>query len=84
MTEKITLIIADDHEMVRNKGLTDFLATAKDIEVMAAAFGGLEAAAAAKKYAPDVVLLDLLMPGQSAVETVRQIKRQARAARSSW
>lgn len=74
MTEKITLILADDHAMVR-KGLTAFLATEKDIEVMAVAASGLEAVAAAKKHAPDVVLLDLFMPDQPAVETVRQIKK---------
>ena len=74
MTEKITLILADDHAMVR-KGLTAFLATAQDIEVLAVATCGVEAVAAAQKYAPDVVLLDLLMPDQPAVETVRQIKR---------
>ncbi len=74
MTEKITLILADDHAMVR-KGLTAFLATAQDIEVMAVAACGVEVVAAAKKHAPDVVLLDLFMPDQSAVETVRQIKR---------
>ncbi len=74
MSEKITLILADDHAMVR-KGLTAFLATATDIEVMAVAACGVEAVAAAKKHAPDVVLLDLLMPDQPAVETVRQIKK---------
>lgn len=74
MTEKITLILADDHAMVR-KGLTAFLATAKDIEVMAVASCGAEAVAATKKHAPDVVLLDLFMPDQPAVETVRQIKK---------
>lgn len=74
MTEKITLILADDHAMVR-KGLTAFLATATDIEVMAVATCGAEAVAAANKHAPDVVLLDLLMPDQPAVETVRQIKK---------
>lgn len=74
MTEKITLILADDHAMVR-KGLTTFLATAQDIEVMAVATCGVEVVAAAKKHAPDVVLLDLLMPDQPAVETVRQIKK---------
>lgn len=73
MTEKITLILADDHAMVR-KGLTAFLATAQDIEVMAVAACGMEVVAAAKKHAPDVVLLDLFMPDQPAVETVRQIK----------
>ena len=74
MTQKITLILADDHAMVR-KGLTAFLSTAQDIEVMAVATCGAEAVAAAEKHAPDVVLLDLLMPDQPAVETVRRIKR---------
>lgn len=74
MEEKITLILADDHAMVR-KGLTAFLATATDIQVMAVAECGAEAVIAAEKYAPDVVLLDLFMPDQPAVETVRQIKR---------
>ena len=73
MTEKITLILADDHAMVR-KGLTAFLATAEDVEVLAAVSCGGEAVAAAKEYAPDVVLLDLFLPDQPAVETVRQIK----------
>jgi len=74
MTEKITLIFADDHPMVR-EGLTAFLAITQNIEVMAVASCGLEAVAAAKEHAPDVVLLDLFMPDQPAVETVRQIKR---------
>lgn len=74
MTPKITLILADDHAMVR-KGLTAFLSTARDIEVMAVAASGAEVVAGAEKYAPDVVLLDLFMPDQPAVETVRRIKR---------
>jgi NarL family two-component system response regulator LiaR len=74
MTPKITLILADDHAMVR-KGLTAFLSTARDIEVMAVAASGAEVVADAEKYAPDVVLLDLFMPDQPAVETVRRIKR---------
>lgn len=74
MTERITLILADDHAMVR-KGLTAFLATASDIEVMAVAECGKDAVIEAKKHAPDVVLLDLFMPDQPAVETVRQIKQ---------
>lgn len=74
MTPKITLILADDHAMVR-KGLTAFLSTARDIEVMAVAASGAEVVADAEKYAPDVVLMDLFMPDQPAVETVRRIKR---------
>ena len=74
MTEKITLILADDHPMVR-KGLTAFLATAQDIEVLAVAASGVDVVATVKKHAPDVVLLDLFMPDQPALETVCQIKK---------
>jgi NarL family two-component system response regulator LiaR len=74
MNEKITLILADDHAMVR-KGLTAFLATARDIEVLDVAGCGAEVVAAAKKHVPDVVLLDLFMPDQPAIDTVRQIKK---------
>ncbi len=74
VSETITLILADDHEVVR-RGLTAFLATASDVELLAVAATGGEAVAAARLYAPDVVLLDLFMPDQPAVETVRQIKR---------
>ncbi|MBN8524326.1 MAG: response regulator transcription factor [Planctomycetes bacterium] len=74
MMDRITLILADDHAMVR-KGLMAFLATAADIEVVAAASNGMEAIAAARQHAPDVVLLDLFMPDLPAVDTVRRIKR---------
>lgn len=74
MTKKITLILADDHAMVR-KGLTAFLSTAEDIQVMAVVESGMEAVSAAMHYAPDVVLLDLFMPDKPAVETIRQIKK---------
>jgi two-component system, NarL family, response regulator LiaR len=74
MADKITLILADDHAVVR-RGLTAFLATAHDIDVVAVAANGTEAVAAVRKFAPDVVLLDLFMPDQPAIETVRQIKK---------
>ncbi len=74
MTETISLILADDHAMVR-KGLTAFLATAADIDVLEVAGCGAEAVNAAGKHAPDVVLLDMFMPDQPALDTVRQIKK---------
>lgn len=83
MNGRITLILADDHAMVR-KGLTAFLATAQDIEVLGVASNGAEAVAAAIQHTPDVVLLDLFMPDQPAIETVRHISMPVPAARSSW
>ncbi len=74
MADKITLIFADDHEVVR-KGLTAFLGTALDIEILEVAQCGVEAVNAARKHVPDVVLLDMFMPDQPALDTVRQIKK---------
>lgn len=69
----ITMVIADDHEIVR-RGLTTFIASADDIEILATAANGVEAAAKVAEHAPDILLLDLLMPGQSAQETIRMAK----------
>lgn len=74
MTDRITLTIADDHPMVR-KGLSAFLSTAPDIEVLDIGTCMADAVRAVQRHAPDVVLLDLFMSDQPAVETVRQIKK---------
>lgn len=69
----ITMVIADDHEIVR-RGLTTFIASADDIEILATAANGVEAADQVAEHAPDILLLDLLMPGQSAHDTIRNAK----------
>ncbi|MEM9556046.1 MAG: response regulator transcription factor [Acidobacteriota bacterium] len=66
-------MLADDHEVVR-RGLIAFIETTDDIRLLAAAASGTEVIPAVERHAPDVVLLDLLMPGEDPVETVRQIK----------
>jgi two-component system, NarL family, response regulator LiaR len=72
--EKITLILCDDHALVR-QGVRAFLETQPDIDVVAEAENGEQAIAFVKQYAPDVVLMDLLMSGMDGVEATRQIKR---------
>ncbi len=72
--KQISLVIADDHEVVR-RGLTAFIATATDIDLLEAASSGTEAVEACLRHAPDVVLLDLLMPDQDIETSVRQIKK---------
>lgn len=74
MTDRITLTIADDHPMVR-KGLSAFLSTAPDIDVLDIGTCMADAVRAVERHAPDVVLLDLFMPDLPAVETVRRIKK---------
>jgi NarL family two-component system response regulator LiaR len=72
MADPITVLLADDHALVR-KGVRGFLETQSDILVVAEAGTGLEAIRLAGEHAPDVALIDLLMPGMDGIETTRQI-----------
>lgn len=66
------MLLADDHEMVR-RGLRTFLELHDDIEVVADAADGDSAVAAAERTRPDVVLLDLKMPGTDAATVIRAL-----------
>ncbi|MEV4084446.1 response regulator transcription factor, partial [Nonomuraea fuscirosea] len=70
----IRLIIVDDHPIVRD-GLRGILDT-DDFEVVGEAADGPEALAVALRTAPDVVLLDLRMPGMSGAEVIRRLREQ--------
>lgn len=69
----ITVVLADDHAVVR-KGLQAFFETTGDIRVLATAANAAGAVAAAEKAKPTIVLLDLFLPDQAAVETIGQIR----------
>jgi len=69
----IRVLIADDHMVVR-EGLQTVLEVAGDIEPVGAAADGAEAVRMAGELAPDVVLMDLRMPGIDGIEAIRQIK----------
>lgn len=71
-SEPITVLVVDDHPMVR-RGVRDFLATQADIAVVAETGTGPDALAAAAAHAPDVALVDLVMPGMHGVEVIRQL-----------
>lgn len=71
---KISLILVDDHAVVRH-GLRAFLETNPDLEVVGEADGGEEARRLAEEMAPDVALVDLIMPGMDGVMTTRQIRQ---------
>ena len=66
----IRVLIADDHAIVR-QGLRSFLDLQDDIEVVGEAGDGAEALAAAERLAPDVVLVDLVMPNVDGIEAIR-------------
>ena len=73
MPEPITVMIVDDHEMVR-KGAKGYLEAQPEIAVVAEASSGTEAVDLAREYVPDVVLMDLVMPGMDGVEATRKVK----------
>jgi DNA-binding NarL/FixJ family response regulator len=67
-----TVLLVDDHQMVR-AGLSALLGSTDDIRVVAHAGNGEEAVAEAARTFPDVVLMDLSMPGVDGVEATRRI-----------
>ena len=72
----IRVLIADDHGMVR-KGLSHVLQTTTDMEVVGLAADGREALRFCTEYAPDVVLMDIMMPemdGLAATRFIRQMQ----------
>lgn len=69
---KIKVLIVDDHAILR-MGLASLLGTKKDIEVVGDAADGPTAIRKAVRLQPDVVIMDLLMPGMDGVEATRQL-----------
>lgn len=72
--EKIKIVIADDHTIFR-QGLRMLLAQEDDMEVVGEAADGIEALELAKKYNPDVILLDIAMPNMDGVKVAGTIKK---------
>jgi DNA-binding NarL/FixJ family response regulator len=73
----ITVLLADDQSLVR-AGFRALLDAAEDIEVVGEAADGDEAVSAAKTLQPDVVLMDIRMPGTDGLEATRRIVADAR------
>ena len=72
----ITVILVDDHDVVRT-GLRAFLNTQEDVKVVAEARNGQEALLRADEMKPDLVIMDITMPGMDGLEATRQLKARS-------
>lgn len=70
--DKIRVMLVDDHAVVR-RGLSAFFMTSDDLQLVGEATGGEEAIRLCETLQPDVVLMDLVMPGMNGVEATRAV-----------
>ena len=74
-TKRIRVMIVDDHAVVRS-GLSAFLSVYPDLEMVGEAESGEDAMARIGLLKPDVILMDLMMPGMDGVQTTRAVKQK--------
>ncbi|MFJ9952534.1 response regulator [Kitasatospora sp. NPDC091207] len=79
-TPVIRVLLVDDHQVVR-RGLRTFLEVQDDIEVVGEAADGADGVDRARELDPDVVLMDLKMPGVDGIEALRTLKGEGSRAR---
>ena len=72
---RVRVLIADDHAMVRS-GLRALLEAQSDIEVVGEAEDGVAVLAGCRKLSPDVVIMDLTMPGRGGVKATEDLRRE--------
>ncbi|MET8292908.1 response regulator transcription factor [Streptomyces sp. NPDC005180] len=77
---RIRVLLVDDHQVVR-RGLRTFLEVQEDIEVVGEAADGAEGAARAEELRPDVILMDVTMPGTDGIEALRRLRDLGNPAR---
>ena len=75
----IRVLIVDDHAVVR-RGLRAFLDLQPEVEVVAEAADGATAEALTSTLRPDVVLMDLVMPGTDGIATIRRLRQSVAGA----
>ncbi len=80
MADPIRVLLVDDHAVVR-EGLRAFLQLQDGLEIVGEAGDGAEAVDEAERLAPDVIVMDLVMPGLDGVGAMRRLRAQAPASR---
>ncbi len=80
MNRTIRVVLVDDHALVR-EGLRELLADEPEIEVVGDFADAADAVEGAARLSPDVVLLDILMPGGSGIEALRRIRERSPKSR---
>jgi DNA-binding NarL/FixJ family response regulator len=68
----IRLVLADDHPLILN-GLENLFRPEKDLEVLARCTDGIETLKAVRKHRPDILVLDIRMPGKDGIEVAREM-----------
>lgn len=76
MNERTTIVLADDHQVVR-QGLRLLLEAEPGFSVIGEVADGLEVAGLVERLKPDVLILDLMMPGLGGLDVSRQVTRRA-------
>jgi len=71
--DKIKVLLVDDHNVVR-EGIKELIQVEKDMEVVGEASDGSEAVLAAGMLKPDVIIMDIAMPGMNGIDATKQIK----------
>ena len=80
MADAIRVLLVDDHAVVR-EGLRNFLALQDGLEIVGEASDGNEAIEQAQRLEPDVILMDLVMPGLDGIGAMRQLRARSPASR---
>ena len=76
----ISIVLADDHPVVR-RGMQALLESEPDFSIVGVAADGLETVRLAERLKPDVLVLDLMMPGLSGLEALRIIRERSPRSR---
>ena len=78
--KRIRILITDDHAVVR-EGLSSFISLELDMEIVAEASDGIEAVKKALLLEPDIILMDIVMPQQTGIEALQQLKEAGNPAK---